>query len=57
MQIVGYINTNKDYLHGQKMKFEHDRSSSGILLGIICELALKSNNDMDIVSCQAFGAV
>ena len=21
MQIVGYINTNKDYLHGQKMKF------------------------------------
>jgi len=57
VQIVGYINTNKDYLHGQKMKFEHDRSSSGILLGIICELALKSNNDMDIVSCQAFGAV
>ena len=21
MQIVGYINTNKDYLHSQKMKF------------------------------------
>ena len=21
MQIVGYINTNKDYLHGQKMKY------------------------------------
>jgi hypothetical protein len=21
VQIVGYINTNKDYLHGQKMKF------------------------------------
>ena len=22
MQIVGYIDTNKDYLHGQKMKFK-----------------------------------
>jgi hypothetical protein len=21
MQIVGYINTNKDHLHGQKIKF------------------------------------
>jgi len=24
LQIVGYINTNEDYLHGQKMKFSLD---------------------------------
>ena len=29
MQIVCYINTNKDYLHGQKIKFKNDSIKIG----------------------------